>query len=339
MRALLLKGKELLEVEEISEPVPVQGEALVEVLRGGICGSDMEKYDGSRNMELPRVMGHEFAGVIRAIEGGEQYSFQPGDRVVAEPMVGCGVCHSCRGGNYNVCHKRVILGAEVDGVFAQLVRIPLHNLIPVPDGVPIEEAALVQPVAVTVHAMRRTSLVAGGTVAVLGAGPIGALLGMSARAFGADTVVFTEPNPFRRALMEKMGFSVIDPEARDPVPEALSMLKSGEGGFDVAFDAAGAGDTISQALRMVRVQGEVSLIAKYRGDPQVGINEAQKREVNFITARAHTFEDFGTALKMIASRRIDVRPLITNEIGLEEMPEAFRMLKDRGPMMKVLCRP
>lgn len=339
MRALLLKGKELLKVEEVSDPVPAPGEALVEVVRGGICGSDMEKYDGGRKMDLPRILGHEFAGIIRAVRDGEKYPFRPGDRVVAEPMMGCGVCRSCRSGSYNVCHKRVILGAETDGVFAQFVRVPLHNLLKIPDGMPFEEAALVQPVAVTVHAMRRTTLVAGGAVAVLGAGPIGALLGMTARAFGAATVVFTEPNPFRRALMERMGFPAIDPTKDDAVAGATSFLNDSEGGFDVVFDAAGAADTISQALRMVCVQGEVALIAKYREEPQIGVNEAQKREVNFITARAHTFEDFGAALKLISNHRIDVRPLITNEIGLEEMPEAFRMLKDHGPMMKVLCQP
>jgi 2-desacetyl-2-hydroxyethyl bacteriochlorophyllide A dehydrogenase len=339
MRALLLKGKELLEVEEVPDPVPSPGEALVEVVRGGICGSDMEKYDGGRKMELPRILGHEFAGIIRTVRDGERYPFRPGDRVVAEPMVGCGICRSCRGGNYNVCHKRIILGVETDGVFAQLVRIPLHSLLKIPDRMPFEEAALVQPVAVTAHALRRTRRVAGGAVAVLGAGPIGALLGMTARAFGAATVVFTEPNPFRRALMERVGFPAIDPTKGDPVAAAISLLGDAEGGFDVVFDAAGAVDTVSQALRMVRFQGEVALIAKYREEPRIGVNEAQKREVNFVTARAHTFEDFRLALKLTANRSIDVRPLITNEIGLDGMAEAFRMLKDRGPMMKVLCQP
>ncbi len=339
MRALLLKEPGSLEVEEIPESDPRPGEARIRIDSAGICGSDLERYTGFRAVKLPLVLGHEFAGTIEAIEGGDDHPFRPGDRVVGEPIVGCGACRSCRAGSYNVCARRTILGAEVDGVFARSVALPLRNLLKMPEGMPFEEAALVQPAAVTVHALRRTSFRAGCTAAVLGAGPIGALLAMTARAAGGTTVVLTEPNPFRRALMERMGFPVIDPAREDPVAAALALLNEGDEGFDLVFDAAGAADTLSQAVRMVRVRGEVALIAKYRDPPRVDTNEAQKREVNFFTARAHTFDDFRAALALVATRQMDVRPLVTHRLGLEEMPGAFHSLLERGPMMKVLCRP
>ena len=126
---------------------------------------------------------------------------------------------ACRRGQYNVCQTRVILGAETNGVFAEYVKAPLTNLFKVPDGVPSEEAALVQPVAVVVHTLRRTQLQAGERVAVLGAGPIGALTALVARAAGATEVVLTEPNPFRRELMQEMGYQVFDPGQEEvPLP-------------------------------------------------------------------------------------------------------------------------
>ncbi|MFC1491841.1 zinc-binding dehydrogenase [Nitrospinota bacterium] len=339
MRAVLMKDKGLLEVEEIPEPVPGPGEALIEVEHCGICGSDLMTLEGNRPMELPRVLGHEFVGTLRAIEGGGDSSFRPGDRVVCEPIMGCGNCRSCRNGNYNVCHKRIILGVETDGAFAQFVRVPLHNLLKVPDGTPVEEAAMAQPLAVAVHTFRRITFQAGCTAAVLGAGPIGALLALMAQASGGTTVVLTEPNPFRKTLMERMGFPVIDPTKEDPVPAALSALNEGDEGFDVVFDAAGAPNSLHQATHMVRVLGQVVVVASYREEPQVGIMKARRQEVDYITTRAHIFDDFRAAVNIIASRRMDIRSLITDEIGLDEMPEAFQTLSEGGPMMKVLCQP
>ncbi len=339
MRAALMMKKGILEVGVIPDPRPRAGEALVEVDRAGICGSDLVTLAGGRPKELPRVLGHEFAGTLREIEKNSGYPFKPGDRVVAEPISGCGICRSCRNGQYNVCDDRVILGVETDGVFAQYVRVPLENLLKIPDEVPFEEAALVQPVAVAVHAFRRTAFQGGCTAAILGAGPIGALLTMLARASGGTTVVVTEPNPFRRELMKNLGFPAIDPTAEDPVAAALSHLGERDEGFDVVFDAAGTTNSVQQATEMTRVGGQVMMVATYHGNPDIGIVSARKREVNYLTTRAHIFDDFRASLNLISSQRLDVRPLITNEIGLDEVPGAFDTLSSGGPMMKVLCQP
>jgi 2-desacetyl-2-hydroxyethyl bacteriochlorophyllide A dehydrogenase len=338
MRAVVMKAKGELAVEDVAVPRPQAGEALVEVERCGICGSDLITLAGGKKITLPRILGHEFVGMIREVAGGERYPFGPGDRVVAEPIMGCGICRSCRAGNYNICNDRVILGVETDGVFARYVRVPLHNIVPVPDGVPVEEAALVQPVAVVVHAIRRTRFQAGCTVAVLGAGPIGALLAIAARAGGASKVVLSEPSPSRRALMEKVGFVVIDPLAGDPTAAALSVLGKGDEGFDVVFDAAGTQSTPTQATEMVRTGGQVVLVAAYRKEPVLNIASARKREIDFITSRAHNMEDFRAAMALIASRQVDVRPLVTDQIGIDRFPEAFRDLA-AGAMMKVLGMP
>ncbi|HJP13225.1 MAG: alcohol dehydrogenase catalytic domain-containing protein [Nitrospinota bacterium] len=339
MRAALMMAKGILEVGEIPDPRPLAGEALVEVDRAGICGSDLVTLADGRPKELPRVLGHEFAGTLREIEGNTGYPFKPGDRVVAEPISGCGICRSCRNGQYNVCDDRVILGVETDGVFAQYVRVPLENLLTIPGEMSFEEAALVQPVAVAVHAFRRTAFQGGSAAAVLGAGPIGALLAMLARASGGTTVVVTEPNPFRRELMENLGFPAIDPVEEDPVAAALSHLSEGDEGFDVVFDAAGSTDSVRQATEMTRVGGQVMMVATYHGNPDIGITRARKREMNYLTTRAHVFDDFRASLNLISSRQLDVRPLITNEIGLGEVPGAFETLTSGGPMMKVLCQP
>ncbi len=337
MRALVYKGERHLEVVEMDAPRPGPGEALIEVERSGVCGSDLYIYEGRRKVQLPRILGHEFVGVIREMDESAASPFQIDERVVAEPIIGCGVCLACRRGQYNVCQTRIILGAETNGVFAELVKVPLPNLFKVPDGVPSEEAALVQPAAVAVHTVRRVGLQAGERVAVLGAGPIGALIAMVARASGATEVVLTEPNPFRREVMEGMGFQVYDPASEEvPLPTVAEAAE--DAGFDAVFDAAGGRGTLAQAVRMTRIQGRVSLVANYREEPTFDSAYARRREVNFITTRAHTFEDFRAALALIANRQVDVRPLITCEIGLEEMAEAFDTLSTHGPLMKVLGR-
>ncbi|MEW6334011.1 MAG: alcohol dehydrogenase catalytic domain-containing protein [Thermodesulfobacteriota bacterium] len=338
MRAVVMKARGELAVEEVAVPRPQAGEALVEVERCGVCGSDLITLAGGKRISLPRILGHEFAGVIREVAGGKHYPFLPGDRVVAEPITGCGVCRSCRAGHYNVCNDRVILGVETDGAFARYVRVPLHNIVPVPDGVPVEEAALVQPVAVVVHAVRRTRFQAGCNVAMLGAGPIGALLAIVSRAGGATKVVISEPSVYRRALMEKIGFITVDPAVGDTAAAARSALAPGDEGFDVVFDAAGTQGTPTQAAEMVRAGGQVVLVAAYRNEPVLNIALARKREIDYITSRAHNMDDFRASMALIASRQVDVRPLVTEQIGLDRFPEAFRALAS-GTLMKVLGVP
>ena len=139
--------------------------------------------------------------------------------------------------------------------------------------------------------------------------------------------------------MENLGFPAIDPMAEDPVAAALSHLSEGDEGFDVVFDAAGSTNTLRQATEMTKVRGQVMMVATYQGNPDMGIMSARKREVDMLTTRAHVFDDFRASLNLISSRQIDVRPLITNEIGLNEVPGAFVALSSGGPMMKVLCQP
>ena len=144
-----MRGPGELVVEEVTDPSPAPGEAVIEVEHCGICGSDLFTVFGNRKLDLPRILGHEFAGRIQAINGGDAYPFRVGDRVVAEPFSGCGICLNCRKGDYNVCEQRAIIGIEREGAFARYVRVPLNNLFPMPDDMPFREAALVQPVAVT----------------------------------------------------------------------------------------------------------------------------------------------------------------------------------------------
>jgi len=338
MLALLLKDKKNLTVEEIDDPIPRNDEALIKIRYAGICGSDLEKYAGRQKVVLPRVLGHEFSGTILAIESRNSTPFNIGDQVVGEPIIGCGECRSCRSGYYNVCNNRKILGAGINGVFAEFVCVPIRNLIKVPENMSLDEASVTQPVAVAVHAIRRTNFSAGNNAAVIGAGPIGSLLAMTARAAGGTKIVLSEPNQFRRELMDSLGFLTIDPSNENPVEKALSILDSDEEGFDIVFDAAGATGTISQAIQMVRVGGEIGLIAKYKEAPQIDTNLAQKREINFLTARAHIFDDFRSALSLIASQQIDVRPIITDKCELHELPTAFNSLLHGGSMMKVLLQ-
>jgi len=324
MQAGVFAGIGRLEVSERPLPhVERATEVVLDVESCGICGTDLQILSDppGHPATVGVVLGHEFVGTVA--EAGPDAGLGPGDRVVVEPNVSCGVCASCRNGRRNQCERYTTLGIFVDGGLAPKVRVPAAQCHPISRALPAEVAALAEPLSTVVHGARQAAVFPGETAVVLGAGPIGLMFVALLRLAGAE-VATVEPSPGRAALAERLGAHVLAPG------EPLA------GGADVVVDAVGS--QLGAALELVRTGGRILLF---------GVNERARAEVPqvLITRRELTIlgsfvgqNVFPDAIRLLEQGRLDLAPLVTHRIGLDELPGAVDELR-AGQAVKVEVAP
>ncbi len=326
MLAAFSGGKGKIEVRETLVPSPGPGEVLLRVRACGICGSDLHFYRGELPA-LPNVSpGHEFTGEV--VEAGDGVKgFPPGQRVVVEPLHACRRCSYCRTGNFQICPRRVLLGAFVSGGLAEYVVVPDYTLYPLPDALDFELGALVEPLAVVVHGLHLVDLAFGDRVAVLGAGTIGVMTALAARALGAAEVVVT----YR---YEHQAQAALAAGATRAVPaDDVSSLSSEKP--DVVVETVGGhADTFGQAVGLVRPGGRVSILGLFTGPVPVNALTMMLNEVRTAGAimycRSRRLSDFEAAIRIIEADPERARALITHHFPLAEAAEAFRTAADKS---------
>ena len=348
MQALVLHGVGDARCEEIPVPVPGEGQVRVCVSFCGICGSDIPRVFVKGTYHFPTVCGHEFAGTIESCGPGVE-GFVPGDPVAVFPLIWCGKCPACERGQYVQCYDYDYLGSRSDGGFAEYVVAPQANLLRVPEGVSLEEAAMTEPAAVALHAVRRGGgTTIGETVAVFGAGPIGLMVAQWVRALGASQVVLFDIVPEKLEMARSMGFGLsFDSREGDPVTKVES-LTAGQGA-DLCIEAAGCPPTTLQALKAAGRGGRVVLLGNPSSDvnlPMGLLSQLMRREVDIFgtwnSEYSHTgnHNDWSDVLAAMAAKRIDLTPLVTHRVGLSEAFEALNMMRDRTEFFsKVMVRP
>jgi len=332
MRAVVVVGPRRVIVTERRVPEVREGETLVAVRACGICGSDLLIYRGSHPfVKGERVPGHEFSGVV--VEGERR-----GERVVAEPLIPCGSCDLCRRGEYNVCRRLAVLGVHVDGAMAEYVRVPSQRLYKLPNGVSFEEGALVEPLAVAVHIVKRAEVGLGDSMLILGAGPIGLLTLQVAKVAGAGRIYVSDLLEYRLRIAEEMGAEhVIDASREDVAGEVLSL--TGGRGVDVVVEAAGARGTWQQAVRAARPHGRIVVAGFSGGNAEVRISDVIAKELHIIGSRVYC-HDFPTALELLARGVVNIRRLITHRFPLRDAAKAFEVADRRlEGALKVLVIP
>ncbi len=337
MRAAILKGRGLIELDR-SYPEPPCGisDIRLRVIFSGICGSDLHEFvAGPFLMPMPVVLGHEFCGEVVEL-GADVRGFDPGDKAVGVVYPSCGRCSYCRQGDFALCDLRAMAISERNGSFAEYVVAPARQLFLAPALLPADEAALIEPAAVACHAIRRARMMVGERVVVLGAGPIGLLLVRLARLAGAASVVVIEPTPGRRRRALDLGADLAlapDEEVEGPLMELTESR-----GADLVFEVSGTAAGFSQAQRLVRKQGRLILVALYpERRLELDASRAMQGEVDLVTSYWANDIDFRLALELVGSRKLDVRPLISDRVPLEGVQQAFaRLAADRGNDAKVL---
>jgi (R,R)-butanediol dehydrogenase/meso-butanediol dehydrogenase/diacetyl reductase len=306
---------------------------VLRVLACGICGSDLHVH---QHKLLPpgAIMGHEFCGEVVESAGG----LRAGERVCAIPNLSCGTCERCRSGLGAYCATQLPIGLGLpNGAFAEYVAIAGHEAVRVPAGVSSELAALVEPLAVGLHAANASRMRRGERCLVVGAGPIGLAIALWARHFGAREVIVSERAPGRRALAERLGATrVVDPLREDLAAE---LERAAPGGPDVVFEAVGAPGLIDECVARVRFRGRVVVAGVCIGADSITPLSGILKETQLQYVLAYEKDDFNYTLDMLAQERIDPHALITDRIGLAGVPAAFEALATPQGQGKVLACP
>lgn len=319
MKAAFLYGPRDLRVEPSSVPPVGPHEVLIRVAVAGLCGTDHRIWTGDRAVGYPRVMGHEFVGHVEAIGQGVT-RVAAGDRVAVEPNYSCGSCPLCREGNRNLCLSRTAIGIDVDGCFAELVRVPAGCCWPAPPGVNDEDLMLTEPLAVVVRAVERAAVRAGETAAVVGGGTLG-LLGLQVlRARGARVLCISRSGR-RFELAQELGAEAVHATSEGPL-QPVARRFSGREGVDCVLETAGTPDAINHALDIVRPGGRIVLTGLPHEPTPVAFFSVVRREVTLIGSMIYQ-DEFGEAMRLVAAGEVRTTPLITHRVPLQDIGRAF----------------
>jgi len=315
-------------------PMPVAGsdEALLRVRRVGICGTDLHIFQGHLDHRVPKrgIIGHEtFAEVAEAPAGS---GFARGDRVVVEPVSFCGTCRACVMGATYLCYGLKVLGVDLPGGMQEYWRVPTARLLHVPPTLGDDHAALVEPLAIAVHDVRRAQVQADDAVLVFGGGPIGTLIAMVARHRGARVAV-VEVNPYRLDILKGFGLETVGPAV--DVARFVDAWTEGTG-VDVAFEVTGNPVAVRAVTDVVRVWGTVSIVAIHAEPMAVNLYRMFERELTMHGSRLYAREDWEEAIRLAASGAIAVGPLVSRRLPLEALQQGMEEALGGGPVMKVL---
>jgi 2-desacetyl-2-hydroxyethyl bacteriochlorophyllide A dehydrogenase len=333
MDAVVYTSPGHLELLEVPEPAPAPGEVLLEVAHLGICGSDLLIWEGGLpRVRPPVVLGHEFCGTVLDPNGVPGVA--AGLRVAVEPLLNCGRCGPCGSGQYHACRHLRLIGIDVDGAAAPRVAVPAHRLHALPDSLPLRAAALTEPTAVAVHMARRAGVSFGDRVAVLGGGPVGALVALVCRAAGVEHLVVSEPNASRRARLAELGMATFDPTTEDVA--AFVDGTDGEG-FDVVFEVTGVPAALATSTEIVRVQGTVLLGGLPAKPLPLTVASAVLKEVTLRGSRVYSGRDMDEAIRLLDRGAVPGDRLVTREVALADAVEgAYERLRRSPDDMKIL---
>lgn len=337
MRAGLITGLRRCELVEVPEPVARPGAAVVDVHLCGICGTDVHGFLSSSPYN-PAICGHEWVGTVTAVGDGVG-NVSDGDRVVAAIAAPCGRCGNCRGGRTAYC-TTAFLGmvgrdalAPPHGGFAPRIALDASRLIPAVHGLTDEQAAIVEPATVALHAVRRTPPSVASTVIVQGCGPIGLLTLQAARAAGAGDVVAVDPNPVRRELALRVG-------ATGALTPQEAAERFGRMGADLVYECAGVPATVQSAVDFARQGGTVNLVGLASGQATINPHTWLMREITVIASLGYLHHEFPMAMDLIADGLIRTEPLHDRTVGLDDLAATIELLADHpAEAVKVLVDP
>uniref|UniRef100_A0A6M2EVR4 Enoyl reductase (ER) domain-containing protein n=1 Tax=Populus davidiana TaxID=266767 RepID=A0A6M2EVR4_9ROSI len=342
--AAWLLGVNTLKIQPFKLPCLGPHDVRVRMKAVGICGSDVHYLKTMKCAHFvvkePMVIGHECAGIIEEV-GSEIKSLVPGDRVALEPGISCWRCNLCKEGRYNLCpDMKFFATPPVHGSLANQVVHPADLCFKLPDNVSLEEGAMCEPLSVGVHACRRANIGPETNVLVMGAGPIGLVTLLAARAFGAPRIVIVDVDEYRLSVAKDLGADEIvkvSTNLQDVDQEVVLIHQAMGTGVDVTFDCAGFNKTMSTALSATRPGGKVCLVGMGHNEMTVPLTPAAAREVDVIGVFRYK-NTWPLCIEFLTSGKIDVKPLITHRFGFsqKEVEEAFETSASGSTAIKVM---
>ncbi|MBR7103512.1 MAG: alcohol dehydrogenase catalytic domain-containing protein [Lentisphaeria bacterium] len=336
MKASQYTGAEKMEYREVALPEVREDEIRIRIAYCGICGTDLHIFKGHMDarVQRPRTVGHEASGTVAAV-GKNVTGFAVGDKVTVRPLDNCGSCNTCRAGFTHICEKLRFLGIETDGGFAEYWTVPARLVHHLPENISLKLAALVEPLAVACHDVRRGRISAGEYVVVNGGGPIGMLAALCARSAGAR-VTICEINKTRLAFAEKLGFATANPMTEDVV--AKVRQETGGSGADAVFEVSGSEPGAKIMTELVRPRGRIIMVAIFAKPVPVDLHKFFWKELEMIGTRVYEYEDYEKAIELAGSGTLPLEELVSSVFPLEQLQEAFAYLCGTPDAMKVLIQ-
>lgn len=326
----------VIEFREIPTPEAGPGQVLVKIQKIGICGSDIHVYHGEHPFtKYPITQGHEVSGEIAALGPGVT-GFVLGQKVTIQPQVVCGNCWPCRHGKYNLCEELKVMGFQTTGVASRFFAVDGAKVTPLPDSMSFDEGAMIEPLAVAVHAVQRAGDVTGKDICVLGAGPIGILVAQVAKGLGARKVMITDVSKIRLEKARECGADVcVNTREKDFGEEFLRCF--GPDKADVIYDCAGNNITMGQAIQYARKGSTIILVAVFatRGDVDLAVLNDHELDLN--TSMMYRNEDYLKAIELVEEGKVQLKPLISKHFPFQEYLAAYEYIDaNRETTMKVI---
>jgi (R,R)-butanediol dehydrogenase/meso-butanediol dehydrogenase/diacetyl reductase len=327
-------GDKTFKLADIARTPPGPGEVIVQPSFCGICGTDLHIFHGNmdQRVTMPATIGHEMSGTIAAVGDGVT-GWAEGDHVTVLPLDWDGTCPACLAGNEHICQHLNFIGIDSPGGMQQRWKVRGDWLVRLPADLPLDQAALVEPVAVAVHDVQRAGVQAGEKVLVVGCGPIGMLIAIVAREAGAD-VRLVELNASRRAIAVAHGFTCLEPGADDVAASVEEW--TGDAGVPVAFEVSGSQGGVETATMALAVRGRLCLVAVHAQPRQVVLHRFFWRELTLVGTRLYVRADFERAIDLIARGVVPAADLISKTVPLDQVTEAFAALEAGADVMKIL---
>ncbi|WP_327037822.1 zinc-dependent alcohol dehydrogenase [Micromonospora maris] len=332
-RSAYYVGDQTFVVKEADPVPPGPGQVRIEVAYTGICGTDLHIAHGAmdQRVQRPAVIGHEMSGRIAELGAGVE-GHRVGDPVTVMPLDWCGDCPACRAGHTHICHRLNFVGIDSPGAMQRSWTVPARILVPLPEGLSLAHAALVEPTAVAVHDVRRSRLVAGEHAVVIGAGPVGLLIGTVARTTGAQVTVL-ELDPRRRQLAADLGLSAVDPATVDVAAYVREV--TGGAGAEVVYEVSGSAAGVRTATDLLAVRGRLVVVAIHPAPREVDLHRIFWRELEVIGVRVYERTDYVEAVRLVHGGQVPADRLISRIVPLTEVAQAFEALATGGDV-KVL---
>lgn len=332
MKALVMEEYRKFAYKDVPTPVPGEGEVLVRVKACAVCGSDVHGIDGStKRRQPPVIMGHEAAGVIEQVGAGVN-GYKAGDRVTFDSTIYCGTCERCQAGLVNLCANRRVLGVSCDdyrqdGAFAEFVLVPQHILYKLPDKVSYTQAAMVEPLAIAMHAATRTQVKESACVLIAGVGTIGMLTLQVVKSMGAGILIAADVDDAKLAEAKANGAThCFNSASKDALDNIISA--GGGEGVDIAFDAVGIGETVNLCIDSVKLNGAVVLVGNLMPAIQFPLQKVVTRQLSLFGSCASAGE-YAACLDLIAAGIVDTDKMISRSVPLSEGGEWINRAYER----------
>lgn len=335
LQQVMIEPKKI-EFRQVETPTPQKGQVLVRIRRIGICGSDIHVYHGKHPFtRYPITQGHEVSGEIATLGEGVT-GLRLGQKVTIEPQVVCGACHPCRHGKYNLCENLKVMGFQTTGTASEYFAVDQQKITPLPDEMSYDQGAMIEPLAVAVHAVRRFGDIQGQRVAVLGAGPIGNLVAQTAKGMGAHSVMITDISQLRLDLAQKCGVDYcVNTKERDFGQALVDCF--GPDKADVIYDCAGNDLTMDQAIQNARKGSAIILVAVFAARAHVDLAVLNDHELDLNTTMMYRHPDYLTAIQLVNDKKVLLDPLMSRHFPFKEYQAAYEYIDShREDTMKVL---